>query len=103
MPNVGRNQTPEPEPPIGRVKMKKILSLSSDRNEVDRIMEILFSMYTLTMFIIILHRGIYCYRRLRINITIHPSFFFQVYGYLMREIGEFSGGKELLCLLWSQS
>ena len=39
MPNVGRNQTPEPEPPIGRVKMKNILSPSSDRNEVDRIME----------------------------------------------------------------
>jgi hypothetical protein len=39
MPNVGRNQTPEPEPPIGRVKMKKILSLSLDKNEVDRIME----------------------------------------------------------------
>jgi hypothetical protein len=35
----GRNQTPKPEPPIGRVKMKNILSLSSDRNEVDRIME----------------------------------------------------------------
>src|SRR5918995_4739658 len=39
MPNVGRNQTPEPEPRLGRVKMKNILSLSSDRNEVDRIME----------------------------------------------------------------
>jgi hypothetical protein len=69
MQNVGRNQTPEPEPPIGRVKMKKIPSLSLDKNEVDRIMEILFSMYTLTMFIISFHLGIYCYRRLRINIT----------------------------------
>ncbi len=56
--NMGRNQTPEPEPPIGGVKMKKILSLSLDKNEVDRIMEILFSMYALTMFIISSHRGI---------------------------------------------
>jgi hypothetical protein len=39
MPNVRRNQTPEPEPPIGRVKMKNILNLSLDKNEVDRIME----------------------------------------------------------------
>jgi hypothetical protein len=39
MPNVRRNQTPELEPPIGRVKMKNILSLSLDKNEVDRIME----------------------------------------------------------------
>jgi hypothetical protein len=58
MPNVRRNQTPELEPPIGRVKMKNILSLSLDKNEVDRIMEILFSMYTLTMFIISSHRVI---------------------------------------------
>jgi hypothetical protein len=35
--NMGINQTPEPEPPIGGVKMKKILSLSLDKNEVDRI------------------------------------------------------------------
>ncbi len=41
MPNVRRNQTPELEPPIGRVKMKKILSLSLDKNEVDRIASVL--------------------------------------------------------------
>jgi hypothetical protein len=35
--NMGSNQTPEPEPPTGGVKMKKILSLSLDKNEVDRI------------------------------------------------------------------
>jgi|SRR5215208_4516362 hypothetical protein len=33
MPNVRRNQTPEPEPPIGCMKMK-ILRLSLDKNEV---------------------------------------------------------------------
>ena len=39
--NMGSNQTPEPEPPIGGVKMKKILSLSLDKNEVDRIASVL--------------------------------------------------------------
>jgi hypothetical protein len=39
--NMGRNQTPEPEPPIGGVKMKKTLSLSLDKNEVDRIASVL--------------------------------------------------------------
>jgi hypothetical protein len=39
--NMGRNQTPEPEPPIGGVKMKKILSLSLDKNEVDRLASVL--------------------------------------------------------------
>ena len=38
--NMGRNQTSEPEPPIGGVKMK-ILSLSLDKNEVDRIASVL--------------------------------------------------------------
>jgi hypothetical protein len=39
--SMGRNQTPEPEPPIGGVKMKKILSLFLDKNEVDRIASVL--------------------------------------------------------------
>ena len=39
--NMGGNQTPEPEPPIGGVEMKKILSLSLDKNEVDRIASVL--------------------------------------------------------------
>jgi hypothetical protein len=38
---VGRNQTPEREPPIDGVKMKKILSLSLDKNEVDRIASVM--------------------------------------------------------------
>ena len=36
-----RNQTPEWEPPIDSVKMKKILSLSLDKNEVDRIASVM--------------------------------------------------------------
>jgi hypothetical protein len=39
--NVGRNQTPERESPIDGVKMKKILSLSLDKNEVDRIASVM--------------------------------------------------------------
>ena len=39
--NMGINQTPESEPPIGGVKMKRILSLSLDKNEVDRIASVL--------------------------------------------------------------
>ena len=38
---MGRNQTPEREPPIDGVKMKKILSLSLDKNEVDRIVSVM--------------------------------------------------------------
>jgi hypothetical protein len=39
--NVGRNQTPERESPIDGVKMKKILSLSLHKNEVDRIASVM--------------------------------------------------------------
>jgi hypothetical protein len=39
--NVGRNQIPERKSPIDGVKMKKILSLSLDKNEVDRIASVM--------------------------------------------------------------
>ena len=41
MPNMGSNQTPEPEPPIDRVNIKKILSLSLDKNEVDKLASVM--------------------------------------------------------------
>jgi hypothetical protein len=41
MPNMGSNQTPEPEPPIGGIKIKKILSLSLDKNEIDKIASVM--------------------------------------------------------------
>ena len=39
--NMGSNQTPEAEPPIGGVKIKKILSLSLDKNDVDKIASVM--------------------------------------------------------------
>ena len=39
--NVERNQTPERKPPNDGVKMKKILSLSLDKNEIDRIASVM--------------------------------------------------------------
>jgi hypothetical protein len=41
MPNMGSNQTPESKPPSGGVKMKKILSLSLDKNDVDKIASVM--------------------------------------------------------------
>ena len=41
MPNMGSNQTPESKPPSGSVKMKKILSLSLDKNDVDKIASVM--------------------------------------------------------------
>jgi hypothetical protein len=40
MPNMG-SKTPEPEPPIGGVKIKNILSLSLDNNDIDKIASIM--------------------------------------------------------------
>ena len=41
MPNMGSNQTPESKPPSGGVKMRKILSLSLDKNDVDKIASVM--------------------------------------------------------------
>jgi hypothetical protein len=41
MPNMGSNQTPESKPPSSGVKMKKILSLSLDKNDVDKIASVM--------------------------------------------------------------
>jgi len=38
---MGSNQTPEAEPHIGGVKIKKILSLSLDKNDVDKIASVM--------------------------------------------------------------
>jgi hypothetical protein len=38
---MGSIQTPEPEPPIGGVRIKKILSLSLDKNDIDKIASIM--------------------------------------------------------------
>ena len=40
MPNMGSNQTPESKPPSSGVKMK-ILSLSLDKNDVDKIASVM--------------------------------------------------------------
>jgi hypothetical protein len=41
MPNMGSNQTPESKPSSGGVKMKKILSLSLDKNDADKIASVM--------------------------------------------------------------